>query len=327
MPAQRVSYDSYPSGDGLGVALRVEKIPRYLMPSSLAQHCPVVSIGRPALNILKISSQGRVAASFRRSLYLELDGGWCCLVSPQLGAGPLNIVTTLTDGLDTIDPNTGVVLVGEEFVIGGRLRLAPGRVMAWRAPLVDWSQQTLFQGLTNLNLLCLHRNPKAGLSRLVWPGSLACLKSPELHRAQPVFDSLRLWLRGALGNKSSSLPPKQIVRLLGLGPGLTPSGDDFLVGLFIALSLCGRRDLVSVVDRMIRPLIAQLTGPISRLHILAAIDGEGSERFHRMLNAVLIGDYRTTSLQLRSVCLIGDTSGWDALAGAVTVFRELIHAQ
>jgi hypothetical protein len=199
--------------------------------------------------------------------------------------------------------------------------------MPWRPPLVDWSQQTLFQGLTNLNLLCLHRNPKAGLSCLVWPGSLGDLKSPALHRAQPVFDSLSLWLREALANKSSSLPPKQIVRLLGLGPGLTPSGDDFLVGLFIALSLCGRRDLVSVVDRMIRPLISQLTGPISRLHILAAIDGEGSEWFHRTVNATLIGDYSTISSQLQSISLIGHTSGWDALAGAVTVFRELIHAQ
>ena len=324
---QSFDNDSYSDEEFSNIVLRAHRTPRNSLPGGLGQDCAVVAIGSVARNALTISSRGRVCASFRRSLYLELDGGWCCLVAGQLGGGPLNIVTTLTDRLDTISRDTRVFVVGQELFIGNQLQLASGNWKVWQAPVVNWSRQTLFRGLKNLDSICSQRNPDRGLSGLVWPRSLGCLVSPEAGMAQPVFDSLRLWLRQALYSGALVSPPKGIVKLLGLGPGLTPSGDDFLVGLCIALSLCGRKDLVSAVSRTIQPLMTRLTGPISRLHILAAIDGEGNESLHTMINTILTGDYTAISSQLNSISLIGHTSGWDALAGSVTVLREFVCVQ
>ena len=319
---QSFDNDGYSDEEFSNTVPRTHRTPSNSLPGGLGQDCAVVAIGSVASNALTISSRGRVCASFRRSLYLELDGGWCCLVVDQLGGGPLNIVTTLTDRLDTISLNTRVFVVGQELFIGNQLQLARGKWKVWQAPVVNWSRETLFRGLKNLDSICSQRNPDRGLSGLIWPRSLGV--SPEAGMAQPVFDSLRLWLRQALYSGALVSPPKGIVKLLGLGPGLTPSGDDFLVGLFIALSLCGRKDLVSAVSEMIQPLMTTLTGPISRLHILAAIDGEGNESFHKMINAILIGDYTAISSQLNSISLIGHTSGWDALTGSVTVLREFV---
>jgi len=109
--------------------------------------------------------------------------------------------------------------------------------------------------------------------------------------------------------------------LLGLGPGLTPSGDDFLGGALIALFRIGREDLAHRLYRQIQPDLAQRTGPVSRALIAAAASGEGLESLHAALDAVLTGASESMDQKLGGIDRIGHCSGWDALAGAVTVLR------
>jgi hypothetical protein len=290
--------------------------------TSRIRDCSTISIGRLALKAMNLSFSGRVSSRFHRSLYLELEEGYCCLVSGHLSAGPINVVTTSIDQFDIIMPDTDVFFVDEEVLIGDQLRLNTGGTPVWKPKSVNWSETTLAQGLHNLDMLCFGRNPDQGLSGLVWPSAFSTKLSPELEKAKPVFNSLIDWLRQGMIPKSSCLPPKEILNLLGLGPGLTPSGDDFLVGFLVALSILDRQDLMAGICEIIQPLISELTGPISGLHILAAKDGEASEVLHQALNSILVGGYDEISECLNAVSLVGHTSGWDALAGAITVLRE-----
>jgi len=95
------------------------------------------------------------------------------------------------------------------------------------------------------------------------------------------------------------------------------------VGMLVVLSLAGRFDLVAAVDQVIRPTLEEGTGPISRLHLGAALDGESSERLHVMVNAVLAGDHDVLASRLVLISQVGHCSGWDTLAGAVMVLRVL----
>ena len=287
------------------------------------QTLSAVSIGTYALRVLGVSSRGRVAAVFNRSLYLELDGGWCCLVAKQLGAGPVNICALLPGRLDLVAHNAAVDTIDQGFVIGNRLHVVTATARVWMAPVVEWSAKTLIRGLAALDPLCLGRAPIAGLSRIVWPRSTVDPGSFESRVAMPVVTGLADWLQRALEVDAPGLPPGDIAKLVGLGPGLTPSGDDFLVGMLVALSLGGRFDLVSAVDQVIRPVLAESTGPISRLHVAAALDGESNERLHAMVNAVLAGDRNVLASRLVSISQVGHCSGWDTLAGAVMVLRVL----
>ena len=287
------------------------------------QTLPAVSIGIHANRVISASSCGRVAAVFNRSLYLELDGGWCCLVGTQLGAGPVNICVVLPGRMDIVTRNAPVNPVDQGFVIESQLYVATAFARVWTAPMVEWSEETLIRGLAALDPICLDRSPVAGLSRIVWPRLSLEPGSLEFCVAMPVVASLIDWLERVFARNEKELPPKAITKLVGLGPGLTPSGDDFLVGMLIALSLAGRVDLVTAVDQMIRPTLQEGTGPISRLHLAAALDGESSERFHAMVNAVLTGDHDLLEFQLNLISQVGHCSGWDTLAGAVMVFRVL----
>ena len=123
--------------------------------------------------------------------------------------------------------------------------------------------------------------------------------------------------------------------LIGLGPGLTPSGDDLLGGFMISLiaildsPACGpethqvgwspREGLGDGVAELARTILrhaATETTQISCALLSHAVKGVGSDSVHRMLQALLQRDDapEPTPAALK-LTTVGHTSGWDCLAG------------
>jgi hypothetical protein len=112
--------------------------------------------------------------------------------------------------------------------------------------------------------------------------------------------------------------------LVGLGPGLTPSGDDFLGGMLFAahsLKMTYPEDFYWE-DEIIGDLIdwaRTRTNPISHtvLHDLAL--GHGPEPLHEVVRSLLMGhDLECLMAAVARLLRIGHTSGWDILAGVLT---------
>jgi hypothetical protein len=103
--------------------------------------------------------------------------------------------------------------------------------------------------------------------------------------------------------------------LIGLGPGLTPAGDDFVGGAMIALRAAGEAGLAARVAAWALPLAETRTGRISRAHLACAASGEGHEALHALLGAPE-GSARFAE-SLARLARIGHTSGLDAAAGAL----------
>jgi len=113
-------------------------------------------------------------------------------------------------------------------------------------------------------------------------------------------------------------------QLVGLGPGLTPSGDDYLGGLlFTAHHLktayptefsWGAGPVLDLLHQA-RPL----TNRISHTILSDLTHGHGPEPLHDLVRLLLQAE--PTERLLRSVyrlARIGHTSGWDMLSGALT---------
>ena len=100
--------------------------------------------------------------------------------------------------------------------------------------------------------------------------------------------------------------------LIGLGPGLTPSWDDYLGGALIGLQALGRARQAESLWRWLEPRLAARTSALSAAHLAAAAAGQGHEALHEVLNG---------SPALDKLDAVGHCSGWDALAGAVAVLR------
>jgi hypothetical protein len=105
---------------------------------------------------------------------------------------------------------------------------------------------------------------------------------------------------------------------VGLGHGLTPSGDDFLVGALAALDALGQTNVHAALSRTVMAAVDR-TSPLSASFLRAAAAGHVGENLHMMVAAVLTGDANSAVAQARR---IGHTSGWDTLAGAVVAARS-----
>ena len=107
--------------------------------------------------------------------------------------------------------------------------------------------------------------------------------------------------------------------LIGLGPGLTPSGDDFLGGLMLALHHVHREAQARGLWRWLEPRLRR-TSAISAAHLAAGAAGEGHEVLHACLQALHSADADWPSV-LAQLDNVGHCSGWDSLAGLVAVAK------
>ncbi|MGH8764828.1 MAG: DUF2877 domain-containing protein [Burkholderiales bacterium] len=105
--------------------------------------------------------------------------------------------------------------------------------------------------------------------------------------------------------------------LIGLGPGLTPAGDDFVGGTMIALRAFGRIALADRIAEWALPLAKERTNRISRAHLECAAEGEGHEYLHDLLAT-------PGKENLKKLARVGHTSGLDAAAGALLALALFI---
>ncbi len=103
----------------------------------------------------------------------------------------------------------------------------------WRPePAPDWTPTSFDRRLAAIKACAARRRPDEGLGALIVADGRAACATAVLRVAAAPAACLRGWLRGterddgvAIDDDLSNVPS-----LLGLGPGLKPSGDDLLGG-------------------------------------------------------------------------------------------------
>jgi hypothetical protein len=243
--------------------------------------------GRFARDALALGS-GEVCARFQRSVYLRFPGEkYACVGDAELGCGPLN---ALVEGFSAP-------------AMGARLSVAVEAL--WVAPVPP---ELVAPDLATLQAEARGRVPSEGLGCLV-----VDQHNGLSGHAQPALDAIERWLVGnALADEAAML--------IGLGPGLTPSGDDFLGGIMLALHHAHRATQARGLWRWLEPRLSR-TSAISAAHLAAAAAGEGHEAMHAAL-AHLFQRRPGWAETLARLEAIGHCSGWDALAGAAAVARN-----
>jgi hypothetical protein len=103
--------------------------------------------------------------------------------------------------------------------------------------------------------------------------------------------------------------------LAGLGPGLTPAGDDFLVGVLLGLWAAWPVLVVPPVVEAIVSAAAPRTTLLSAAWLRAAGRGEADEAWHNLLASLVSSPASGIITAGQRILARGHTSGADALAG------------
>ncbi len=300
--------------------------------SSQQSHVRAILIGQRAEELLCSSEcSGEVLAAVSHAVYLSTDDGEILWLA-WAGAPAHRRCILAPFPIRRPEPGMGFTAAGGRLRIGAAMinltnadtwvphALAPGLLPSLGADDGRFSKSMAaiqrFPGLRGFGrvLGLVARPDKSSLYSGAPPSEIALL-----NRAEPVVCDIIAACR--VQNMS------QIVRagleLVGLGPGLTPSGDDFLGGLLFVAHHLKRAypDVFVWNEEPIRDFLNEarlLTNRIGHVVLSDLAHGHGPAPLHDVASSLL---NRETQQQLlcnvRRLTRIGHTSGWDMLAGAL----------
>jgi hypothetical protein len=263
--------------------------------------CAACSIARPLLAELAYRPfSGRVLGLFNRAAnLLEMHGRLITLAYPTVGNGPFTIVIPDQSGiLERLAPEQPV-LADEKRLTIGPWRLSLDRAPVWE-PRIPLPQQPL-----RLENIVPIAKPYAS-----WPTLTD--DTPVTRALSRLAGEAATQLNQALKRpQNSTLLKMAVTRLAGLGQGLTPAGDDYLIGVIAALYLTGDQDL----PRQIAGAAIPKTTAFSAAFLKAAARGEFVEPWHALAQAVAQEDQPALVKAMEKIARFGASSGRDALAG------------
>lgn len=113
-------------------------------------------------------------------------------------------------------------------------------------------------------------------------------------------------------------------RLAGFGPGMTPAGDDGLMGIMYGAWAAQPQPDESLLHRAAAQAGAQTT-TLSRAFLAAAAEGEAVQAWHELVEAIRAGEAEAVVAAAQGILAIGDSSGACALAGFLTMVEVSVH--
>jgi hypothetical protein len=180
----------------------------------------------------------------------------------------------------------------------------------------------------------LHINMESVRSQQAWSTAWQLLNEGQRYKnTELVADDLFLLNSGSPLSQKMSRPVMQLVtsterfdvqnsilgakKMIGLGPGVTPSGDDFLVGFLAGLwSTAGTdRGPLSFIASFGKTLmeVAKQTNEISRTYLYHAVRGQFSSSLSVFLEAIATGQDVEQAVQ--ETMAVGHSSGMDSVTG------------
>jgi hypothetical protein len=136
-------------------------------------------------------------------------------------------------------------------------------------------------------------------------------------RLRPVEELLPPGALGRLAEGKAGVATE----LLGLGPGLTPVGDDVLAG-WLATAVGCRHPALPDLRRAVALAAPERTSVVSATLLACAARGEGVPQFRSLLIGVATRNVDVLDQSLDLMLRIGDTSGAGLVLGALTALTS-----
>ncbi|CAA9352946.1 MAG: hypothetical protein AVDCRST_MAG24-1910 [uncultured Nocardioidaceae bacterium] len=254
---------------------------------------PASAVGSASVRVLgQVAGPHRSASVLHagpHAVYLDVEGTCTCLLSAQATQVPFGIRTTL-EVLPEVAPGDLASVEHGTVTVPGLNVLVAG-IVDTTVPVLD---------------------PSAAAR---WSGPLRVLADASTRRVRDLLpaDALEA-LRQA--------DPGAVPALLGLGPGLTPLGDDVL-GAWLATALATRHPGLDVVRRAVALSAGERTTTVSATLLACAARGEVVPEHRDLLVGLGADDRTAVEVALDALVSVGDTSGAGALLGTVLALESL----
>lgn len=269
--------------------------------------------------------RGRVHSVFDRAINIADEAcGLFTLACRGLDDAPATLVVDVASWEDV-----GLAAGDEVAAQDGMLRLGP-QLEVRLAGCAPWARQLPMFPAHREGLAARLQDARSLLERHAQGGGMVAHgHGSEFESAVTAALALRSSkLLAALACTDFASARAHARSMIGLGPGLTPAGDDFLLGLFAVLNiprspcegwLAGGAGLAAEAG--------DATNPISHAALAHAAQGRVRESIVDFIEGLLRGRGDGLAVALRRVLAIGATSGADIACGVLAGLElNLKHA-
>jgi hypothetical protein len=270
----------------------------------------VTDVGWKARALADGAAAARVVAALSRSVYLEIAGEIVWLGGPG---------STL---------HGRAILAAELPDTGGAATLEASFDLRTAR---EWRPRELPRSPTRETLSSEARRLAGVVERVGRPDGFG----PLLVGGRPAFpldgapDLARSFLESCAGDDARSAAALG-ERLLGLGPGLTPAGDDLVGGALFAVAVSfetagSRTDAWKEAAALIRARAPARTHRISAMLLGDLLDGHGYAPLHDLTAALGGGETAAALDAAVRLVRIGHSSGWDILTGFLGALGAVVR--
>ncbi len=254
----------------------------------------VISIGAPLARLFEDALESRILARFDSTLQIETRDGTLWAITARSNAGAMRIVAPIVP----------------QWRDGANVRVRDGKILAGDVEL-EWNSRALFDPHPRVRALNATERRRAAqniagaLARWQLPDALGFWN--ELSEmwgpfAQSIIPLPSPLAKGGGGDRLGEF----VSRLIGRGPGLTPTGDDFLQALLVTVATGDEADRAAfqLLACAIKPHLAR-TPRVSRAFLEEGMQGWAFGALKDVLDALPL----VTEDKLNALLSIGASSG------------------
>lgn len=273
----------------------------------------VVSIGIDFKRAVNEKTNGKVILISRRALLVDLNAKIFEILSSRMPRSTISAIVSKND-LNELDLAVGDPVECRKTIMlnGVELELDDAEVWTW-----DLKKADLKENLHKINVLNISTKIKntlkerlsAELNYVVDP-----LLQTTIEKINYAFDLCEQYLEK---NKIRSVDA--LLDLVGLGPGLTPAGDDTLAGFLTGsyyLASNGSQ-LFDVANLLKDKIHNKKTTVYSKRLLSLAANGISNEYVRGLILGIFDQNYFTATLYAKKILGLGATSGYFYLLGFI----------
>jgi len=284
----------------------------------------ISSAGDTAWQVIQRNSTARVAGTSSRGIYLQPGDDLTLYLSREKFQGPLTLVVAgQTDLPGQLEPGLeSVFQKGKILFPDLSLQFSLESARIWRPPEPDPTLHSRADLLVNVGQQITSLAEESPFYSLL---EMALSEEPFSLPDLPGFETRLGQVLEILRGREITHLTNALIDLLGAGPGLTPLGDDLILGLTLAFNRGGEAIYPKInlinFNQTILGAAREKTTHLSFSLLSCAARGDADERLIQVLDAILTGS-RIPDQDLVQLLDWGSSSGVAVLAGMILAINK-----